>query len=81
MQHNPISITITYANDGIITLDGQGIIAYAVNSDRKHLSAVAGELSIGDVAHLLCELIDSFGLDDIAAALSLAVLHRRTGEE
>lgn len=80
MQQDPISITITCPSDGIITLDGQGIIVYAVNSDRKHLSAIAGELSIGDVAHLLCELIDSFGLEDIAAALSLAVLHRRTDE-
>ena len=80
MNHDPISITITCPSDGIITLDGQGVIAYAVNSERKHLSAIAGELSVGDVAHLLCELIDSFGIEDIIAALSLAVLHRRSEE-
>ncbi len=80
MQEN-ISITITCPNDGIITLEGQGIIAYAAAADDRHLSAIAGQLSLGDVAHLLCELLDAFGTEDIAAALSLAVLHRRSEED
>lgn len=81
MLTEPISITITYPNGGIITLDGRGAIAYASCEDGRHLSAIAGELSLGDVAHLLCELLDAFGTEDIAAALSLAVLHRRSEEE
>ncbi len=81
MQQEAICVTITYPNGGIITLEGQGVIAYVSSADRRQLSAIAGQLSLGDIAQLICELIEAFGIEDTAAAASLAVLHRRSQEE
>ncbi len=81
MQQEPICVTITYPSGGIITLEGQGVIAYVSSSDRRQLSAIAGQLSLGDMAQLICELMEAFGMEDAVAAVSLAVLHRRSQEE
>ena len=74
---NSVSVAITYPDGAGISFRGQGVIAYAAGKRDERLTAITGRLTLGDVAQLMTELIDSFGSEEICLALSLALVAHR----
>jgi len=81
MQPEPVSVSLSYPDGSGITFLGQGAIVYASGEDHQRLTAVTGQLTLGDVAQLMTELVDSFGPEEICLALGLAIVSRRLGPE
>lgn len=80
MPGEPISVTLTYPDGSDVSFRGTGAIVYTSEDDERRLFAVTGCLTLGDVAQLMSELMDSFGEDDILLASSLALVSRRMDE-
>ena len=77
MPHNPITVTLTYADGADVSFSGNGAVVYTSDDDERRLFAVTGLLTLGDVTQLMSELMDSFGEEDILLASSLALVARR----
>ena len=77
MPHEPIKVTLTYADGAGISFDGKGAVVYTSDDDERRLFAVTGLLTLGDVTRLLNELMDSFGEEEIILASSIALVARR----
>ena len=80
MPHEPIKVTLTYADGADISFDGKGAVVYTSDDDERRLFAVTGLLTLGDVTQLMNELMDSFGEEDIILASSIALVARRMEE-
>ena len=79
MQHESISVTLCYPDGAEASFQGCGVIVFTTATDSQRTFAVTGLLTLGDVAQLMNELMDTFGEDDISLAASLALVSRRMG--
>ena len=78
MSSEPITVTLTYSDGNDVSFSGSGAIVYTSDDEERRLFAVTGLLTLGDVAQLISELMDSFGEEDIMLASSLALVARRS---
>ena len=80
MNAAPISVFLSCADGAGIVFDGQGAIIYTADTENRRAFVSAGCLTLGDVAQLLAELMETFGENDISLALSIALISRRMQE-
>ncbi len=81
MHSKPLLVTLSYPEGGEVSFPGRGALVYAAEADQSRAFAVTGFLTLGDMAQLMNELMDSFGEEDIQLALSLAFVARRMSQE
>lgn len=81
MQREPITVTLAYPDGAAASFEGHGAIIYTSAPDDRRTFAVSGILTLGDLAQLMNELIESFGLTDLMLALSIAHLSAHMNPE
>jgi len=77
----PITVSLSYPDGALVSMTGQGVIVYAVDAEERQMSAIGGEMSIGNLSQLMTELTEAFGAEDVVLALSLALVAQRLSEE
>ena len=81
MQRDPIIVTLAYPDGAAASFEGHGAIIYTSAPGDRRTFAVSGILTLGDLAQLMNELIDSFGFIDLMLALSIAHLSAHMNPE